>query len=73
LRGAGDLQLGQAEGLSGMEDQVRRIDRDYAFNLSEEEIQMLAKRGEEFERLFRCLYEIDLTDTAPLLKLDKVP
>jgi hypothetical protein len=56
-----------------MEDQVRRINREYGFDLSEEEIQMIAKRGEEFERLFRCLYEIDLTDTAPVLKLDKLP
>ncbi|HYA28891.1 MAG TPA: hypothetical protein VEI95_08745 [Acidobacteriota bacterium] len=56
-----------------MEDQVRKINRDYGFNLSEEEIQMIAERGEEFERLFRCLYEIDLTDTVPLLKLDKRP
>ena len=54
-----------------MEDQVRRINRDYGFNLSEEEIQSIAGRAEEFERLFRCLYEVDLTDTAPLLKLDR--
>jgi hypothetical protein len=53
-----------------MEEQVRKIDRQYGFNLSEEEIQTLARRAEEFERLFRCLYEIDLTDTAPLLTLD---
>ena len=54
-----------------MEDQVRRINSEYGFNLSEEEIHAIACRAEEFERLFRCLYEVDLTDTAPLLKLDK--
>ncbi len=54
-----------------MEDQVRRINNDYGFNLSEEEIQTIACRVEEFERLFSCLYEVDLTDTVPLLKLDK--
>jgi cytidylate kinase len=57
-------------GLS-MEDQVRRINSEYGFNLSEDEIQTIARRAEEFERLFRCLYEVDLTDTVPLLKLDK--
>jgi len=56
---------------SAMEDQVRRINSEYGFNLSEEEIHAIACRAEEFERLFRCLYEVDLTDTAPLLKLDK--
>ena len=54
-----------------MEDQVRRVNSDYGFNLSEEEIQTIARKAEEFERLFRCLYEVDLTDTAPLLNLDK--
>jgi hypothetical protein len=56
-----------------MEEQVRRINSDYGFNLSEEEIQTIARRAEEFERLFRCLYEVDLTDTAPLLKFDNRP
>ena len=56
-----------------MEDQLRKINREYGFNLSEEEIQTIASRAEEFERLFHCLYEVDLTDTAPLLKLDKRP
>jgi cytidylate kinase len=62
-----------AYALSGlsMEDQVRRINSEYGFNLSEDEIQTIARRAEEFERLFRCLYEVDLTDTVPLLKLDK--
>jgi Asp-tRNA(Asn)/Glu-tRNA(Gln) amidotransferase C subunit len=56
-----------------VENQVRKINREYGFNLSEEEIQTIACRAEEFERLFHCLYEVDLTDTAPLLKLDKRP
>ena len=56
-----------------MEDQVRRINSAYGFNLSDEEIRTIARRAEEFERLFRCLYEVDLTDTAPMLTLDKRP
>ena len=39
-----------------MEEQLRKINREYAFNLSEAEIQTIARRAEEFERLFRCLY-----------------
>jgi hypothetical protein len=54
-----------------MQSQVRKLNSEYGFNLSEDEIQSIARRAEEFERLFRCLYEIDLTDTAPLLKLEK--
>jgi cytidylate kinase len=56
---------------ASMEEQVRKVNRDYGFNLSEADIQTIARRTEEFERLFSCLYEIDLSDTAPLLKLDK--
>ena len=54
-----------------MENQLRKINREYGFNLSEDDIQTLARRGEEFEHLFRPLYELDLTDNPPLLKLDK--
>ena len=56
-----------------MEEQLRKINRDYGFNLSEAEIHTIVCRAEEFERLFSCLYEVDLTDIAPLLKLDKRP
>ncbi|HEX9452882.1 MAG TPA: hypothetical protein VGA27_00945 [Candidatus Binatia bacterium] len=56
-----------------MEEQLRKIDRDYGFNLSDEEVQTIARRAAEFESLFHCLYEVDLSDTAPLLKLDKRP
>ena len=53
-----------------MESQVRKIDAEYGFGLSEDEIKAIARRVEEFERLFQPLYELDLTDTAPQLKLD---
>ncbi len=54
-----------------MENQLRKINREYGFNLSEDEIKMIVRRGEEFEKLFRPLYEVDVSDTTPLLKLDK--
>jgi len=56
-----------------MEEQVRRVNREYGFNLSEDEIRSIAGRAAEFEELFRCLYEANLADTTPLLKLDKTP
>jgi hypothetical protein len=54
-----------------MEDQVRRINAEYEFNLSEEEIKLVAKQAEDAERLFKPLYEIDLTDVMPVLKFEK--
>jgi Asp-tRNA(Asn)/Glu-tRNA(Gln) amidotransferase C subunit len=54
-----------------MEDQVRRINAEYEFNLSEEEIKIVAKQAEDAERLFKPLYEIDLTDVMPVLKFEK--
>jgi hypothetical protein len=54
-----------------VEDQVRRINAEYELHLSEEEIKLIAKQAEEAERLFKPLYEIDLTDVMPVLKFDK--
>jgi Asp-tRNA(Asn)/Glu-tRNA(Gln) amidotransferase C subunit len=54
-----------------MEDQVRKINAEYEFNLSEEEIKLVAKQAEDAERLLKPLYEIDLTDVMPVLKFEK--
>ena len=56
-----------------MEEQLRKINREYGFDLSEAEIHAIAGRAEEFETFFRCLYEMGLGETVPLLKLDKRP
>ena len=56
-----------------MENQIRKLNQEYGFNLSEEEIQLIAQRTDEFERLFQCLYEVDLSGITPLLKFDKKP
>ncbi|HVO92287.1 MAG TPA: hypothetical protein VMT22_05570 [Terriglobales bacterium] len=52
-----------------MEERVRKLNQEYGFELSEEEIRIIAQRTEEFAELFRCLYEVDLTGIAPLLQL----
>jgi Asp-tRNA(Asn)/Glu-tRNA(Gln) amidotransferase C subunit len=53
-----------------MEEQVRRLNREYGFDLSEDEIKLVARQAEEAERLFRSLHEIDLTHVMPILKVD---
>ena len=56
-----------------MEDQIRKLNQEYGFNLSEDEIQLIAQRTVEFERLFQCLYKVDLAGMTPLLKFDREP
>lgn len=54
-----------------MKDAVRKLNIEYGFNLSEQEIDTVAKQAEEAALLFRPLFEVDITDIAPLTKIDK--
>lgn len=54
-----------------MKDAVRRLNAEYGFNLSDEEIDLIAKQAEEAHRLFQPLFEVDLTGVTPLIKIDK--
>jgi len=54
-----------------MEDRVRKLDAEYGFHFSAEEIKLIARQTEKFDRLFQRLYEIDLSGVMPLLKLDR--
>jgi len=54
-----------------MEDAVRRLDAEYGFNLSEEEIKIIVRQAEVNNRLFKRLYEVDLAGIMPLMKIDK--
>lgn len=54
-----------------MKEVVRRLNDEYGFNLSEEEIELIAKQAEANNRLFHPLYEVDLTGTMPIMKVDK--
>ena len=54
-----------------MKEEVRRLNVEYGFNLSEEEIELIAKQAEAANRLFKPLYEVDLTGVMPLMKVDK--
>ena len=53
-----------------MEAQVRRLNGEYGFNLSEDEIKLVARQAEEAERLFQTLHTLDLTHIMPILKVD---
>ena len=54
-----------------MKDAVRRINVEYGFNLTEEEIDLVAKQAEEAALLFQPLFEVDVTGITPLTKVDK--
>jgi hypothetical protein len=54
-----------------MEEQIRKLNAEYGFNLSEDEIKLIAQQAEEIERLLRPLNEIELIDVMPILKVEK--
>jgi Asp-tRNA(Asn)/Glu-tRNA(Gln) amidotransferase C subunit len=54
-----------------MKEAVRRLNLEYGFNLTEEEIDLVAKQAQEAALLFRPLFEVDLTNIAPVTKIDK--
>ena len=54
-----------------MKDAVRRLNVEYGFNLTEEEIDLVAKQAEEAALLFRPLFAVDVTGITPLTKVDK--
>ena len=54
-----------------MEEQVRKLNAEYGFNLSEDEIKVIVRQAEETDRLLRPLNEVDLIDVMPILKVEK--
>jgi Asp-tRNA(Asn)/Glu-tRNA(Gln) amidotransferase C subunit len=56
-----------------MKEMVRRLDADYGFALTEEEIELIAKQVETANRLFKPLFEVDVTGIMPLMKVDRKP
>jgi Asp-tRNA(Asn)/Glu-tRNA(Gln) amidotransferase C subunit len=53
-----------------MKDAVQRINVEYGLNLTEEEIEIIAKQVESGQRLFQKLYEVDVEGVVPALKID---
>jgi hypothetical protein len=54
-----------------MEEQIRKLNAEYGFNLTEDEIKLIARQAEETERLLQPLNDVDLTDVMPILKIEK--
>ncbi len=54
-----------------MKETIRRLNMEYGFNLTEEEIDLVAKDADEANRLFQKLYDVDLTGIMPMMKVDK--
>ena len=54
-----------------MEEQVRKLNVEYGFKLSEDEIKGIVRQAEETDRLLRPLNEMDLIDVMPILKVEK--
>lgn len=56
-----------------MKDQIRRIDKEYGFGLSEEEIDSIAKQAEETHELLQELNKVDVSGVMPIMKVVKKP
>jgi hypothetical protein len=54
-----------------MEEQLRKLNAEYGFKLTEEEIKVIARQADEANRLFQPLFEVDLNHVMPVLKLDR--
>jgi hypothetical protein len=54
-----------------MKDFIKMLDAEYGFNLSEQEIDIIAKQAEASRRLFQPLHDLNLPETAPIMKIDK--
>ena len=54
-----------------MKDALRKLNIEYGFKLTEQEIDLVAKQAEEAALLFQPLFEVNLTGIAPLTKIDK--
>jgi hypothetical protein len=54
-----------------MEEQIRKVNVEYGFDLSEDEIKVIVRQVQETKRLFRPLNEVDVVDVMPILKVEK--
>ena len=53
-----------------MKDAVQRLNAEYGLNLSEAEIEVIAKQAEAAQRLFQKLFEVDVEGVVPALKIE---
>ena len=58
-------------GGAAVKERIREIDKEYGFNLTEDEIESIAKQAEETHKLLQDLYKVDVTGVMPIMKIDK--
>ena len=58
-------------GGAAVKERIREIDKEYGFDLSEEEIETIAKQAEETHKLLQDLYKVDVAGVMPIMKIDK--
>lgn len=56
-----------------MDQQVRRIDARFGLELTEDEIQRIAREAEAQEKILQALYEVDLGQLRPIIGIAKRP
>jgi Asp-tRNA(Asn)/Glu-tRNA(Gln) amidotransferase C subunit len=55
---------------NNMKDAVQRLNAEYGLNLTEEEMEVIAKQAEAARRLVQRLYEVDTEGVVPAVKID---
>lgn len=53
-----------------MKTAVERLNAEYGWNLTDEEIDAIAMQAEAAQRLFQSLFEVDVEGTVPVLKVN---
>lgn len=56
-----------------MKERIRQIDEEYGFQLTEDEIESIAKQAEETRRMLKELDEVDVTGVMPMMSFDRKP
>ena len=54
-----------------MRELIKKLDAEYGFNLSESEIELIVQQAQKADELLRSLHTLDLTEIAPLMKIDR--
>jgi hypothetical protein len=53
-----------------MKDAVQRLNTEYGLNLTQEDIEAIAKQAEAGQRLFQRLHEADVEGVVPAIRID---
>lgn len=54
-----------------VEETIRRINAEFGFELSDEEIRSIALQAEAMNRSLKPLFDLDVTQAMPVIKLDR--